>query len=320
VTPVKGDNDIKAMIKRHEGVRYKPYKDSVGLWTVGVGHLIGNGKSPGPYEGKTLSEQEVNDIFEKDYAFHKEAAKKAPGWSKANDTQKAALVDLTYNMGPSWHKKFKNTAKKMEEGDFHGASEELKNSKWYTQVGKRAVEITTMLASSGPTSKESETAATQPTASPVKSEKFAGDSRTTAPTAPPPSPAKDSGGGAAPKEETKVAAAAPAKTAAPVAQVAAAPSAAVAPAAAAPKADGGRIQTATTQVASAQTAAAQPAPQRVASSSGESQLKGTAPPRETGTGASQAPGASSRNDDNAFIRALAMDFAHPSSITSLIRV
>ena len=27
-------------IKHHEGVRQKPYRDSVYLWTVGVGHLM----------------------------------------------------------------------------------------------------------------------------------------------------------------------------------------------------------------------------------------------------------------------------------------
>ena len=34
------EEDTKAMIIEHEGIRYEPYKDSVGLWTVGVGHLI----------------------------------------------------------------------------------------------------------------------------------------------------------------------------------------------------------------------------------------------------------------------------------------
>ena len=28
------------MLKHHEGVRQKPYRDVVGLWTVGVGHLM----------------------------------------------------------------------------------------------------------------------------------------------------------------------------------------------------------------------------------------------------------------------------------------
>lgn len=144
---IAGDEDIKKMIKEHEGVRYTPYKDSLGLWTVGVGHLIGDGKSPGPYAGRTLSENEVNTLFEGDYAAHKKAAMRVPGFDKGNKNQQAALIDLTYNMGPSWHKKFPATAKSLGAGDFTGAAENLKNSLWYRQVGRRGATIVAMLAS-----------------------------------------------------------------------------------------------------------------------------------------------------------------------------
>lgn len=52
-------------ITANEGVRNSPYKDSKGLWTVGIGHLMT------PEEIKSigtrkLSDQEVNDIFARD--------------------------------------------------------------------------------------------------------------------------------------------------------------------------------------------------------------------------------------------------------------
>ena len=34
------------MLMHHEGVRCKPYQDCIGLWTVGVGHLIGKTLPP----------------------------------------------------------------------------------------------------------------------------------------------------------------------------------------------------------------------------------------------------------------------------------
>ena len=34
-----------ALIKHHEGVRNRPYRCPANLFTVGVGHLIGDGKS-----------------------------------------------------------------------------------------------------------------------------------------------------------------------------------------------------------------------------------------------------------------------------------
>ena len=61
------DNCIK-MIKHHEGVRYQPYQDPIGLWTVGVGHLIGDGKSLPQEWNKTFTSEEVDDILKDDLA------------------------------------------------------------------------------------------------------------------------------------------------------------------------------------------------------------------------------------------------------------
>ena len=54
------------LIKRFEGVRYKPYKCPAGLWTIGVGHLIGDGKQLPDSYNKTFTESEVDAILRKD--------------------------------------------------------------------------------------------------------------------------------------------------------------------------------------------------------------------------------------------------------------
>jgi GH24 family phage-related lysozyme (muramidase) len=54
------------LIKRFEGVRYKPYKCPAGLWTVGVGHLIEGGKSLPKNWDRTFTESEVDAILRKD--------------------------------------------------------------------------------------------------------------------------------------------------------------------------------------------------------------------------------------------------------------
>ena len=146
--PITGMDDVKKMIIRHEGWKNKAYKDSVGKWTIGVGHLIGDGSSPGEYEGKTLSNNEIWNLFEQDFATHVNLAKKTPGYDKANIQGKGAMVDLAYNMG-QWWDKWPNTAKKLIAADFKGAAEDLQNSKWYAQVGQRGAEIVSMIASAG---------------------------------------------------------------------------------------------------------------------------------------------------------------------------
>ena len=139
-------DDVKAMVKRHEGVRKQAYKDSVEKWTIGVGHLIGNGSSQGEYAGRTLTDKEVDDLFEEDFAKHVKIAEKTPGWNLANDAGKAAMIDLAFNMG-YWWKKWPNTAKAFAEGNFDAAAAGLKDSKWYTQVGDRAKEIVALVKS-----------------------------------------------------------------------------------------------------------------------------------------------------------------------------
>ena len=139
------DKSVMAMIKKHEGVRNKPYQDSLGLWTVGVGHLIGDGKSLPPEWNRTFSDQEIDALFAKDYQHHKEMAMNTPGWDKANDKGRAAMIDLAFNMGGSWYKKFKNAAAALAAGDFNKAADELQNSQWYKQVKGRAVTITQLI-------------------------------------------------------------------------------------------------------------------------------------------------------------------------------
>lgn len=145
VTPISGDEDIKSMIKRHEGVRNTPYKDSLGLWTVGVGHLIGDGKSLPPEMDRAFTDEEVNALFEEDYAVHKRAAEQIPGFGDLNETGQGALTDLTFNMGGKWYKKWPNFTKSISEGDTETAAKSLEDSKWYSQVGNRAPEIVAMV-------------------------------------------------------------------------------------------------------------------------------------------------------------------------------
>jgi GH24 family phage-related lysozyme (muramidase) len=121
----------------------------LGLWTVGVGHLIGDGKTLPPEWNRKFSEEEVMAMFEKDYAKHKKQAESnVPGFSKFDSMGQAALVDLTFNMGPGWPKKFKNTSAKLGAGDTEGAAEGLTNSAWYGQVGRRAPKIVGMVRNS----------------------------------------------------------------------------------------------------------------------------------------------------------------------------
>jgi lysozyme len=142
------EEQIKQMIIAHEGVRNRPYQDSLGLWTVGIGHLIGDGKTLPPEMNREFSNEEIMAMFEKDYAHHRSAAMNIPGFDKLDGKGQGALTDLTFNMGPSWISKWPKLKKQLGEGDTHSAASNLEESKWYGQVGNRAPAVVSLLKDS----------------------------------------------------------------------------------------------------------------------------------------------------------------------------
>jgi len=138
-------NWIMDKVAGHEGVRYKPYKDSLGLWTVGVGHLIGDGRSLPAQYNREFSHDEVKTMFQQDYQKHAQAATGIPGFNNQNEKSKAALIDMTFNMGPAWYRKWPNFTKALGAGDNQGAANQMQNSKWAKQVGRRAQENIAMI-------------------------------------------------------------------------------------------------------------------------------------------------------------------------------
>jgi lysozyme len=86
------------MIKHHEGVRYRPYKCPAGLWTIGVGHLIGDGKTLPPEWNRTLSKDEVDQILAADLRrFERGVLRLCPG--NLTQGQFDALVSFSFNLG-----------------------------------------------------------------------------------------------------------------------------------------------------------------------------------------------------------------------------
>jgi lysozyme len=87
------------LIKHHEGVRSRPYRCPAGLWTVGVGHLIGDGKSLPESWNKTFSQEEIDKILKSDLRrFELGLTKLLPNIPlKQNEFD--ALVSFCFNLG-----------------------------------------------------------------------------------------------------------------------------------------------------------------------------------------------------------------------------
>lgn len=53
-----------------EGVKLKAYKDSVGVWTIGVGHAATSGRAPIPRPGMTIDMAEAKRILTSDLVYY----------------------------------------------------------------------------------------------------------------------------------------------------------------------------------------------------------------------------------------------------------
>ena len=93
------DNGIK-LIKHFEGVRNRPYRDAIGLWTCGVGHLIGNGKQLPDSYNKTFTDAEIDAILRADLArFERGVALLFPVSYRFTQGMYDALVSFSFNTG-----------------------------------------------------------------------------------------------------------------------------------------------------------------------------------------------------------------------------
>ena len=86
------------LIKAYEGVRFKPYRDCVGLYTVGVGHLIGDGTVLPDSWNRTFSIEEVNELLVADVRKFELGVARYVN-VELSQNQYDAIIDFCFNLG-----------------------------------------------------------------------------------------------------------------------------------------------------------------------------------------------------------------------------
>ena len=81
----------------------RPYKDDAGIYTIGIGHKIGDGSKAAKNKwikkhGSSISPQFAEQLFDKQLNYHLERVKDIFGltFNDLNDQQAAVLVDISY--------------------------------------------------------------------------------------------------------------------------------------------------------------------------------------------------------------------------------
>jgi lysozyme len=132
-----------ADIRHHEGVRNKPYRDVVALWTVGVGHLMypdqaalkqpeRNAYQLRPEDFRVWSNEEVNELLKNDLKrFESGVLRLCPG--PLTQGQMDGLVSFAFNVGLGALQRSGLRAKHNRQ-DYDGAADEF--LKWTKAGGK----------------------------------------------------------------------------------------------------------------------------------------------------------------------------------------
>ena len=139
----------KDLIRHHEGFRDEPYKDSLGFWTAGVGHLIRD--SDPPLDDPCWRDPGFLDrLYDLDFAEHLNIAPTFVGrdcFEALPEDAQVVLIDMAFNLGVEKLAKFRRLRAGIQAGDFQLAARSMRESRWFEQVGRRGERLVGMMES-----------------------------------------------------------------------------------------------------------------------------------------------------------------------------
>jgi lysozyme len=122
---------------RDEEIRLKPYRDTVGKLTIGVGRNL---------DDVGITKDEAVFLLHNDIRAAEDGVFKALSWTVNMDPiRRAVLVNMAFNLGIGGLLGFKHTLELVKAGKYDEASDAMLNSKWAEQVGPRAARLSVQM-------------------------------------------------------------------------------------------------------------------------------------------------------------------------------
>jgi lysozyme len=122
-------------LMKDEGFAHKSFWDNK-QWTWGFGS-----KAPGPNAVISKEDAVVELVRHMEIAIRGYEGLYGEINVEINPVRQAALANMVYNLGARGLAGFKNMNKAIRAGNWNAAATHAMDSKWYTQVGKRAKRI-----------------------------------------------------------------------------------------------------------------------------------------------------------------------------------
>ena len=123
----------------HEGLELKPYHCTADKLTIGVGRNI---------QDRGITEDEARYLLKNDIKIvEDELLTRQPVVAGLDSVRQRVLVDMGFNLGLPILMKFQNMWTAIEEEDYHEAARQMMDSRWASQVGRRAERLAQAMSS-----------------------------------------------------------------------------------------------------------------------------------------------------------------------------
>lgn len=129
-------NRLKEDLIRDEDMRRKPYTDSVGKMTIGVGRNL---------DDVGITETEALMLLDNDIRRLCMSPALHSIIDRHDSVRQEALLNMAFNIGITRLLMFKKMIAALDEFDYGKAADEMVDSRWYMQVGARADRLVYMV-------------------------------------------------------------------------------------------------------------------------------------------------------------------------------
>ncbi len=143
---------IEDLLRKEEGLRLDPYRDNLGFWTIGYGHLIDrrrNGMLP-PWVKPSfpITKEEAEQLLMRDIAEKvKDLEDSLPWYTNLDEVRQAILISMSFQLGIVGLMKFHETLAAIKEQRWQDAANGMRASLWASQTSSRVERLAQAMVS-----------------------------------------------------------------------------------------------------------------------------------------------------------------------------
>lgn len=128
--------NLEKLLIRHEGIKLKPYSDTAGKLTIGIGrNLTDDG----------ITKDEAYLLMHNDIVTCNTELSKFYWFKNLDSVRQDVLIDMAFNLGIPKLLGFRNMIEALKEKDYKKASEAMLASIWTAEVHTRAFDLSQMM-------------------------------------------------------------------------------------------------------------------------------------------------------------------------------